>query len=77
LRSWSAGRPDRSPAEALDSLDKDRSFEPDTEDDTYRDLDKLVGPDIDFLIVGHTHLERALRRRRGRGCYFNSGTWAR
>jgi UDP-2,3-diacylglucosamine pyrophosphatase LpxH len=63
--------------DALDVLDTDRSFDPATEDETYRDLDKLVGADVDFLIAGHTHLERALRRRRGRGCYFNSGTWAR
>jgi UDP-2,3-diacylglucosamine pyrophosphatase LpxH len=63
--------------EALDGLDKDRSFDWRAEDDTYRELDKLVGSDIDFLIAGHTHLERALKRRRGRGFYFNSGTWAR
>lgn len=63
--------------EALDGLDNDRSFDPGTEDDTYRALDKMVGGDIDFLIAGHTHLERALKRRRGRGYYFNSGTWAR
>ena len=63
--------------EALDGLDTDRSFDPGAEDDTYRELDRLVGGDIDFLIAGHTHLERALQRRRGRGFYFNSGTWAR
>jgi hypothetical protein len=63
--------------EALDGLVTDRSFDPGAEDDTYRELDKLVAGDIDFLIAGHTHLERALRRRRGRGFYFNSGTWAR
>jgi UDP-2,3-diacylglucosamine pyrophosphatase LpxH len=63
--------------DALDWLDNDRSFNPRTEDDTYRELDKLVGGDIDFLIAGHTHLERALKRGRGRGFYFNSGTWAR
>jgi len=62
---------------ALDGLDQDRSFDPGAEDDTYRELDKMVGGDIDFLVAGHTHLERALKRRRGRGCYFNSGTWAR
>jgi UDP-2,3-diacylglucosamine pyrophosphatase LpxH len=62
---------------ALDGLDKDRSFDPGAEDDTYRELDRLAGGDIDFLIAGHTHLERALKRRRGRGFYFNSGTWAR
>jgi UDP-2,3-diacylglucosamine pyrophosphatase LpxH len=63
--------------EAMDGLDRDRSFDPGAADDTYRELDKLVGGDIDFLIAGHTHLERALKRRRGRGIYFNSGTWAR
>ncbi len=34
-----------------------------------------AGDDVDFLIAGHTHLARA--RRRERGFYFNSGTWAR
>ena len=63
--------------EALDNLDKDRSFDFGTEDGTYRELDGRVGANIDFLITGHTHLERALRRRRGSGCYFNGGTWAR
>ena len=63
--------------EALDGLDKDRSFDLGAEDDTYRELDKLVSGDIDFLVAGHTHLERALKRRHGRGFYFNSGTWAR
>ncbi len=63
--------------DALDGLDDDRTFDPLEEDDTYRELDKTIGGDIDFLIAGHTHLERALKRRRGRGYYFNSGTWAR
>lgn len=62
---------------ALDKLDCDRSFAFDTPDDTFRWLDDLTGPDIDFLVAGHTHLERALTRRRGRGYYLNSGTWAR
>jgi UDP-2,3-diacylglucosamine pyrophosphatase LpxH len=63
--------------DALEDLDKDRSFDPTVEDDTFRDLDKAVGTDIDFLVAGHTHLERALQRKRGKGYYFNSGTWAR
>jgi hypothetical protein len=63
--------------EALEHLDRDRSFEPDESDDTFRDLDALVGTDIDLLLAGHTHLERSLPRGRGRGHYFNSGTWAR
>jgi hypothetical protein len=62
---------------ALEHLDLDRSFEPGAPDDTFRDLDARVGTDIDLLLAGHTHLERSLPRRRGRGHYFNSGTWAR
>ncbi len=44
---------------------------------TFHQLDAHVGEDIDFLIAGHTHLERALKRERGEGYYFNTGTWAR
>jgi UDP-2,3-diacylglucosamine pyrophosphatase LpxH len=63
--------------EALDKLDKDRSFDPTAIDDTFTSLDKEVQGNIDFLIAGHTHLERALKRKKGNGYYFNSGTWAR
>jgi UDP-2,3-diacylglucosamine pyrophosphatase LpxH len=63
--------------EALEHLDRDRSFEPAAPDGTFRDLDAMVGADIDLLVAGHTHLERSLPRSRGRGHYFNSGTWAR
>src|SRR5262249_46959251 len=44
---------------------------------TLNDMDARTGLGIDFLITGHTHLERALRRKTGSGFYFNSGTWAR
>ena len=64
-------------AEALEQLDKDRSFDFRAEDDTYTELDRWVGGEIDFIVAGHTHLERALRRRSANGWYFNSGTWAR
>ena len=63
--------------EALEYLDRDRSFEPGVPDDTFRDLDAMIGAEIDLLVAGHTHLERSLPRSRGRGHYFNSGTWAR
>src|SRR5262249_33820001 len=62
--------------EALEHLDHDRSFDPESPDDTFRDLDAMVGAEIDLLLAGHTHLERSLPRSRGRGHYFNSGTWA-
>jgi len=62
---------------ALDALKKDRSFDVKTEDATFRDLDKWIGAEIDIVIAGHTHLERALIRGRGDGYYYNSGTWVR
>jgi UDP-2,3-diacylglucosamine pyrophosphatase LpxH len=72
----------RSPAENLrESLAKwlawDTTFSFATEDDTYERLDREIGPEVDFLLAGHTHLERALERKRGTGVYFNTGTWAR
>jgi hypothetical protein len=82
---WSLFR--RKPAsavlyDALEGLKKDRSFDPFFRDDTFYDLDALVSPDIDFLLAGHTHLERALKRKRktsvGKDAfYYNTGTWAR
>ncbi len=63
--------------EALEKLQHDQSFQFSFADkDTFEPLDKQISGSIDFLIAGHTHLERALRRTRG-GYYFNSGTWAR
>jgi UDP-2,3-diacylglucosamine pyrophosphatase LpxH len=62
---------------ALDSLDKDDSFNPASPDATFHDLDEMVGSDVDLIVAGHTHLERSIPRRQGRGHYFNSGTWAR
>jgi len=55
----------------------DETFRFDTEDGTYRALDREVGPEVHFLVAGHTHLERRLPRTRGGGVYFNSGTWIR
>ncbi|APR82399.1 Hypothetical protein A7982_07748 [Minicystis rosea] len=55
----------------------DRTFRVDTPDQTFRAHDASVGPDVHFIITGHTHLERRLPRKRGGGVYFNSGTWIR
>jgi UDP-2,3-diacylglucosamine pyrophosphatase LpxH len=62
--------------EAIEGLSKDRSFDLTDEDAQFRALDQRVG-DVDFLLAGHTHLERVIQRKRGRGTYFNSGTWVR
>jgi UDP-2,3-diacylglucosamine pyrophosphatase LpxH len=63
--------------EALGNLHKDRSFDPSAVDETFNLLDEQVGDGFDFLIAGHTHLARALPRKKRSGWYFNSGTWAR
>jgi hypothetical protein len=60
-----------------DWLHDDLTFYHGREDGTFHQLDGHVGEDVDFLIAGHTHLERALKRQRGNGYYFNTGTWAR
>ena len=62
--------------QALQPLKKDRSFEVDEADDVFKQLDAMVGGGIDFLVTGHTHMHRALRRRNNQGgYYYNSGTW--
>ena len=75
---WLTGKPRAEVLrEALEFLDKDRSFDPVAPDDTYTAIDALVSPDVDLVLTGHTHLERSLPRQHGGGHYFNSGTWAR
>ncbi len=75
---WLRGQPRHEVLrEALEFLDKDRSFDAAAPDDTFRQFDARVAPEIDLLLTGHTHLARSLKRTRGGGHYFNSGTWAR
>lgn len=62
--------------EALESLKKDRSFKTEDKDDEFEHIDKLIGENFDYVICGHTHLERAIRRTKSGGLYYNSGTWA-
>jgi UDP-2,3-diacylglucosamine pyrophosphatase LpxH len=63
--------------EALERLGKDLRFDLKLADETYLALDQRVGPEVDFLISGHTHLERALPLNGLNRYYYNSGTWAR
>ena len=71
------------PAEALrqalkDWLAKDRSFDITERDQTFRDVTTRVGAAVDFVVTGHTHLERALRIQDGIDrFYYNCGTWIR
>lgn len=77
-----AGRPD---VEALRDamqrwLERTRyTFDLRYEDDTAKALAQLVGPEVDVVIAGHTHIRRAqvrvVREGDAPGWYFNSGTW--
>jgi UDP-2,3-diacylglucosamine pyrophosphatase LpxH len=60
----------------LDWLRNDRSFALDDRDETCVEVMKNVGPSVDVVITGHTHLARAIDLGGGR-LYFNSGTWIR
>jgi hypothetical protein len=60
----------------LDWLEKDKTFDHSDPDDTFKQVSKSVGPSIDFIVTGHTHLERAIDMGQGR-YYFNCGTWIR
>jgi len=77
LWGWLTGEvPDeRIRAAMLDWLQDDHTFAVDEPDDQFRRLADTTSPAVDFLIAGHTHLARALRRESG-GYYFNSGTWS-
>jgi UDP-2,3-diacylglucosamine pyrophosphatase LpxH len=68
---------DKNEARALkDWLEKDKTFDMSDQDDTYKQVTAAVGSAIDFVITGHTHLERAIDMGGGR-YYFNCGTWIR
>jgi len=60
----------------LDWLKNDSTFALDQKDDTCIEVMNNVGPAIDIVITGHTHLARAIDLGGGR-LYFNSGTWIR
>lgn len=62
----------------LDWLENDDTFNLDKRDQTFREIAERVGPDVDFVITGHTHLQRAIRIDDGVDrYYYNCGTWIR
>lgn len=58
-----------------DWLEKDPTFDPNEEDSLFEDMLKRAGPEVDFVITGHTHKARSRAFRSG--WYFNAGTWIR
>jgi len=62
----------------LDWLETDRSFDVTDADSTFKDVTASVGATVNFVITGHTHLERALPIQDGaQRFYYNCGTWIR
>ncbi|MBM3811116.1 MAG: phosphoesterase [Acidimicrobiia bacterium] len=75
IADWFRGKPKHQVVlEALEKLEKDRSFDRTASDPTFERLNEWVGPGFNFIVAGHTHLEREIPSA-GR-TYFNSGTWA-
>jgi len=59
-----------------DWLEGDKTFDRENQDDTFKAVTASVGTGIDFIVTGHTHLDRAIAIAGGRH-YFNCGTWIR
>lgn len=60
-----------------DWLAGDETFSPETRDDTFRRIIERAGPDVQFVLTGHTHLARAIEVEEGERYYLNTGTWIR
>ena len=60
----------------LDWLQGDATFDIEQRDGTFDEVTKWVSSDVDVIVTGHTHLERAIRIDPRRS-YFNCGTWIR
>jgi len=59
-----------------DWLGDDDTFKIDKQDETFKAIVDRVGPGVDFIVTGHTHLARNIECSGGRR-YFNCGTWIR
>ena len=59
-----------------DWLEKDPTFDVSNRDDTCKRVLDSIGSQIDYIVTGHTHLERAIDLKNG-SFYFNCGTWIR
>lgn len=60
-----------------DWLKDDRTFDVGCADELYDGMQERIGSQVDFTITGHTHKPRALALKRGKGYYYNCGTWIR
>jgi UDP-2,3-diacylglucosamine pyrophosphatase LpxH len=56
--------------------DQQEDFAIDHKDTLFTKIQDRTGPDVDFVITGHTHMPRALPMQH-HGYYYNTGTWIR
>jgi UDP-2,3-diacylglucosamine pyrophosphatase LpxH len=61
----------------LDWLGKDDTFDLTKQDETFERVLQQTGSRVDFIVTGHTHLERAIEIGGGNRFYYNCGTWIR
>lgn len=59
-----------------DWLEKDTTYDVDARDSTFDEITRRVGPEVGFVVTGHTHLARAIEFAPKRH-YYNCGTWIR
>jgi len=78
LTGWLTGvdKPEALRRALQDWLRGDKTFDVADRDETFTEVMKTVGPSVDIVVTGHTHLARAFQLDDGR-LYFNSGTWIR
>jgi hypothetical protein len=78
LTAWFSGiKKEEALRRALqDWLKDDPTFLISDRDETCQKMLDTVGAAVDFIVTGHTHLERAIDLGNGR-FYFNCGTWIR
>lgn len=79
IQSWfdPERRPNQLRKHLRKTLVEDRSFDLEDPDEQFTLLDDAVSDQVHYLIAGHTHLERSIKRRFDGCYYFNSGTWTR
>jgi UDP-2,3-diacylglucosamine pyrophosphatase LpxH len=60
-----------------DWIKDDQSFKVQSPDSTFHDILSQIGPSIDVVITGHTHLPRWIESNEPKLVYLNAGAWAR
>ncbi len=60
-----------------DALVRDTTFDIAARDNLFDAVMSGVGREVNFIVTGHSRLERAIKVVDGRQYYYNTGTWSR